>query len=71
MNSFIVTTIRKPTEAVETLAKEISLKLGGNFVAREDFSFDALKTIHGVENILLVKKNSLSVVTAEGELFFH
>lgn len=69
--NFIVTTIRKPTEAVETFAKEISLKLGGNFVAREDLSFDALKTIHGAENILLVKKNSLSVVTAEGELFFH
>ena len=69
--NFVVTTIRKPTEAVETLAKEISLKLGGQLVRREDFSFDALKTIHGVENILLVKKNSLSVVTAEGELFFH
>ncbi|MBD3878482.1 MAG: class I SAM-dependent methyltransferase [Quinella sp. 1Q5] len=69
--NFIVTTIRKPTEAVETLAKEISLKLGGQFVKREDLSFDALKTIHGVENILLVKKNSLSVVTSEGELFFH
>ena len=69
--NFIVTTIRKPTEAVETLAKEISLRLGGNFVAREDFSFDALKMIHDVKNILLVKKNSLSVVTAEGELFFH
>ncbi|MBR6713052.1 MAG: class I SAM-dependent methyltransferase [Selenomonadaceae bacterium] len=71
MNNFIVTTIRKPTEAVEMLAKEIALKLGGNFVAREDLSFDALKTIHGAENILLVKKNSLSVVTSEGELFFH
>ena len=71
MNNFIVTTIRKPTEAVEMLAKEIALKLGGNFVAREDLSFDVLKTIHGVENIFLVKKDSLSVVTAEGELFFH
>ena len=38
---------------------------------REDFSFDALRKIHGAENILLVKKNSLSVVTTEGELFFH
>ncbi|MBQ3443661.1 MAG: class I SAM-dependent methyltransferase [Selenomonadaceae bacterium] len=69
--NFIVTTIRKPTLAVETLAKEISLRLGGNFVAREDFSFDELKTIHGAENVLLVKKSSLSVITAEGELFFH
>ncbi len=71
MNNFIVTTIRKPTEAVEMLAKEIALKLGGQFVKREDLSFDALKTIHGVENVLLVKKNSLSVMTSAGELFFH
>ena len=69
--NFIVTTIRKPTEAVERLAKEISLKLGGKFVRRENLSLDALKTIHGTENIFLVKKNSLSVVTSEGELFFH
>ncbi|MBR0060924.1 MAG: protein-L-IsoD(D-D) O-methyltransferase, partial [Selenomonadaceae bacterium] len=71
MNNFIVTTIRKPTEAVEMLAKEIALKLGGQFVKREDLSFDALTPIHGVENVLLVKKNSLSVITSAGELFFH
>jgi len=71
MQNFIVTTIRKPDKSTETFAKEISLKLGGQFVRREDFSFDALRKLHGVENILLVKKNSLSVVTTEGELFFH
>ena len=71
MESFIVTTIRKPNSAVEILAEEISEKLGGQFVRRESFSLDALKKIHGAENILLVKKNSLSIVTAEGELFFH
>ena len=71
MNNFIVTTIRKPNFAQETLAKEISLKFGGKFVEREDFSFDTLKKAHGVENILLVKKNSLSIITSDGELFFH
>ena len=71
MDNFIVTTVRKPTPDVENLAEEISLKLGGKLVTREDFSFDKLKTIYGVENILLVKKNSLSVVTGDGELFFH
>ncbi len=71
MANFIVTTIRKPDIATETFADELSLKLGGKFVKREDFSFDRLKKIHGVENILLVKKNSLSVVTSDGELFFH
>ena len=71
MENFIVTTTRKPDAATEIFAAELSRRMGGEFVTREDFSFDALKKIHGVENILLVKKNSLSVVTAEGELFFH
>ena len=71
MKNFIVTTTRKPDDATESFAEKISLKLGGQFVRREDNSFDALKKIYGVENILLVKKNSLGVVTAEGELFFH
>ena len=69
MVNFIVTTPRKVSN--ENFAVEIAQRLGGQFVRRESFSLDALKKIHGVENILLVKKNSLSVVTAEGELFFH
>lgn len=71
MANFIVTTTRKPDAATEDLAQKISEKLGGQFIRRENFSFDALKKSHGAENILLVKKNSLSVVTVEGELFFH
>ena len=71
MEKFIVTTGRKADSEIERLAEEISSRLGGKFVKREDFSFDALKKIHGVENILLVKKNSLSVINSAGELFFH
>lgn len=71
MENFIVTTTRKPDDTAEIFAAELATRLGGQFVKREDFSFDTLKEIHGVENILLVKKNSLSVITAEGELFFH
>ncbi|MBR0260828.1 MAG: class I SAM-dependent methyltransferase [Selenomonadaceae bacterium] len=71
MENFIVTTTRKPDSAQEIFAEEISQKLGGKFIQREDFSFDLLKKNHDAENILLVKKNSLSIVTAEGELFFH
>lgn len=71
MNNFIVTTIRKPNQAQETFAEEISLKLGGQFVRRENFSFDTLKKLHGAESILLVKKNSLSIIASDGELFFH
>ena len=69
MTNFIVTTTRKADN--ENFAQAVAQKLGGQFVRREAFSLDALKKIHGAENILLVKKNSLSVATAEGELFFH
>ena len=71
MENFIVTTTRKPNSLIETFAEEISLKFGAKFVPREDFSFETLKKLHGVENILLVKKNSLSIITSGGELFFH
>ncbi len=71
MGNFIVTTIRKPNAATEIFANKISARLGVKFVEREDFAFDTLKKVHGAENILLVKKNSLSIVTADGELFFH
>jgi len=71
MENFIVTTIRKPNSSIETFAKEISLKFGAKLVQREDFSFDLLKKLHEVDNILLVKKNSLSIITSDGEFFFH
>ena len=71
MENFIVTTGRKPNSDIERLAEEISSKLNAKFVVRKDFSFDALKNAHGVENILLVKKNSLSVINSAGEFFFH
>ncbi|MCR5833839.1 MAG: class I SAM-dependent methyltransferase [Selenomonadaceae bacterium] len=71
MENFIVTTARNPDINQENSAAEIAQRLGGKFVPREDLSFDIMKKIYGAENILLVKKNSVSVVTAEGELFFH
>ena len=71
MKNFIVTTTRKSDPAMENFAAEISSRLGGRLVARADNSFDALRKIYGAKNILLVKKNSLSVVTGESELFFH
>jgi len=71
VEKFIVTTTRKSDAAQEPFAQEEALNLCGEFVRREDFSFDALRKIHGVENILLVKKNSLGVITASGEFFFH
>ena len=71
MDSFIVTTTRNFDAATENFAADLANKLGGKFFRREDFSFDALKKLHNVENILLVKKNSLSIVTSAGEFFFH
>ena len=71
MKNFIITTARKPKDATEILAKNFAEKLNLNFIAREDFSLEFLKTNYGVENILLVKNNFPVIVTNEGELFFH
>lgn len=67
----IVTTGRKPTADAEILAKNTAAKLNLKFVRREDFSTDALKKIYGAKNILIAKKNSLNLLTEDGELFFH
>ncbi len=66
----IVTTARKPKIETEMLAKETAAKLGLKFIPRRDFPLDALKKIHG-DNILLAKNNTLTIVTAGGEIFFH
>lgn len=71
MTNFIVTTTRNFDAATELFAEEISWKLGGKFVRRENFSFGKLKELHEVENILLVKKDSLGIITSDGEFFFH
>ena len=67
----IVTTARKPSADAENLATCTAEKLGLKYIPRKDFSLDALKKIHGAENILLVRNNLLSIVTADGEIFFH
>ena len=67
----IVTTARKPSADAENLATCTAEKLGLKYISRKDFSLDALKKIHGAENILLVRNNLLSIVTADGEIFFH
>ena len=67
----IVTTIRKPTDEVIFLAESTAEKLNLKFVERRDFSIEFLKKNFGVENILVAKKNSLTLATEVGELFFH
>ena len=71
MKNYIVTTGRKAKIDSEILALKVAEKLNLKFVRRENFSTDALKKIYGVENILTAKKNSLSLLTEAGELFFH
>ncbi|MBO4400751.1 MAG: class I SAM-dependent methyltransferase [Selenomonadaceae bacterium] len=71
MENFIVTTARKPAADAQFLAEVTAAKLGLKFIPRADFSLNALKKIHGVQNILLVRNNLLSIVTTDGEIFFH
>lgn len=71
MERTIVTTGRKENFEMKILAKETAAKLNLKFVERENFSLDALKKIYGAKNILIAKKNSLNLLTEEGELFFH
>ena len=71
MENFIVTTSRKPKNNSENLALQFAEKLNLKFIQRADFSFEALKEIYGVENILLVRNNFPVIVTNDGELFFH
>lgn len=69
--SIIVTTARKFSDDMKILAENTARKLNLKFVEREDFSTDYLKKIYGAENILIAKKNSLNLLTENGELFFH
>ena len=70
-DKIIVTTGRKAKEDAELLAAQVAEKLSLQFVERKDFSIDALKKIYGAKNILIAKKNSLNLLTKDGELFFH
>ena len=71
MNDIIVTTARKFSDDMKILAENTARKLDLKFVERKDFSTDSLKKIFGAENILIAKKNSLNLLTGDGEIFFH
>lgn len=67
----ILTTVRKPSDESKFLAEQTANKLGLKFVERKSLSTDALKKIFGARNILIVKKNLLTLLTESGEFFFH
>ena len=71
MENVIVTTARKFSDEMKILAENTARKLNLKFVERKNFSADDLKKIFDTKNILVAKKNSLNLLTEEGELFFH
>ena len=72
--SAIVTTVRrgqKYTEANRTLAARTAAALGIPNVPRGSDSLEELRAAYGVDAALVARRGLLTLVTAEGELFFH
>ena len=72
--SAIVTTVRrgqKYTEANRTLAARTAAALGIPNVSRGNDSLEELRAAYGVDAVLVARRGLLTLVTAEGELFFH
>ena len=71
MNEAIITTGRKNQKSSIELAKSTANKLNIPFVERQNLSISALAQAHDVKYVLVAKKNSLRLVTADSEIFFH
>ena len=72
--SAIVTTVRrgqKYTEANRALAARTAAALSVPNVPRGNDSLDELRAAYGVDAVLVARRGLLTLVTAEGELFFH
>ena len=72
--SAIVTTVRrgqKYTEANRTLAARTAAALGIPNVPRGNDSLEELRAAYGADAVLVARRGLLTLVTAEGELFFH
>lgn len=72
--SAIVTTVRrgqKYTEVNRTLAARTAAALGIPNVPRGNDSLAELRAAYGVDAALVARRGLLTLVTAEGELFFH
>ena len=72
--SAIVTTVRrgqKYTEANRALAARTAAALSIPNVPRGNDSLDELRAAYGVDAVLVARRGLLTLVTAEGELFFH
>lgn len=72
--SAIVTTVRRGqryTEANRALAARTAKSLGILNVPRGNDSLEELRSTYGVDAVLVARQGLLTLVTAEGELFFH
>lgn len=70
----IVTTVRRGqryTEANRVLAARTAEMLGIPNVPRGNASLEELRTQYGADAVLVARRGLLTLVTAEGELFFH
>ena len=72
--SAIVTTVRRGqryTEANRSLAARTAKDLGILNVPRGNDSLEELRSTYDVDAVLVARQGLLTLVTAEGELFFH
>ena len=72
--SAIVTTVRRGqryTEANRALAARTAKSLGILNVPRGNDSLEELRSTYGVDAVLVARQGLLTLVTSEGELFFH
>ena len=72
--SAIVTTVRRGqryTEANRSLAARTAKALGILNVPRGNDSLEELRSTYDVDAVLVARQGLLTLVTAEGELFFH
>ena len=72
--SAIVTTVRRGqryTAANRTLAERTAAALSIPNVPRGNDSLEEMRAAYGVDAVLVARRGLLTLVTAEGELFFH
>ena len=72
--SAIVTTVRRGqryTEANRALAERTAAALSIPNVPRGNDSLEEMRAAYGVDAVLVARRGLLTLVTAEGELFFH
>ena len=68
---FIITTAGNGDGDTWKTARELAVSLDKPAVLREKHSLETLRAEHGVVNLLVVGRNKISLVTPQGEYYFH